>query len=348
MEQIYRWIDFEDIGVEGRGWTDLESPYDRLPLHAKAAVCSFSEELWALSHSSTGMCITFRTDSTEIRVRRKLALPQLNEYNFNTCSFSGFDLYGETPKGQWRWIGTTSYADSEASEYSLAVGMAPGYRRYRIYLPLRNQLLQAELGLLPDARFEPEAPRPLQDSVVFYGSSIVHGAYVSHAGLSHPSRLGRTLDFPIINLGFSGRAKMELPMAELLAELDCQLYVIDALPNMEPALVRQNALPFLKRLRELRPDTPILLMEEPDRTNGWIYPETLKRTRGNRSALRKVYQQLCDEKFSKIFYLKGYGLVGTDGEPSIDGIHPGDLAVDRMYQKMLPVLCTIMKQKGLQ
>ena len=95
MDTTYQWIDFEQIGVEGRGWEDRESPYDRLPRHAKEKICNFSQAVWDLSHSSTGMCITFWTDSTEIRVRRELALPQLNEYNFNSCAFSGFDLYGE-------------------------------------------------------------------------------------------------------------------------------------------------------------------------------------------------------------------------------------------------------------
>ncbi len=344
METVYRWINFEEIGVEGRGWEDRESPFDRLPFHAKEKICSQNKGLWELAKSSTGMCITFRTDSTEIRVRRKLALPQLNEYNFNTCSFSGFDLYGETPAGKWRWIGTTPYAASEAEEYSLAVNMLPGYRRYRIYLPLRNQLLKAELGILETSRFEAEKPRSIRESVVFYGSSIVHGAYVSHAGLSHPSRLGRELDVPIINLGFSGMGKMDLYMADVMAELDCKVFVIDALPNMDPELVRKNALPFLRRLRELRPDTPFVLMEEPDRSNDWVYPEQHKRTSGNRSALKKVFRQLQAEGENNILYLKGYGLTGYDGEGSIDGIHPGDVFVERMYKKLLPVLRTALKR----
>ena len=148
MTTQYRWIDFEKIGVEGLGWKKREFPYDRFPLHAKEKLSAICPNLWELGHSSTGMCITFRTDSTEIRVRREFALAPLNEYNFNACAFSGFDLYGEAPDGKWRWIGTTPHAASDKPEYSIAVNMAPGFRRFRIYLPLRNQLLKAELPLL--------------------------------------------------------------------------------------------------------------------------------------------------------------------------------------------------------
>lgn len=341
MKTEYRWIDFEKVGVEGRGWADREFPYDRFPLHAKEKLIAINQNLWDLGHSSTGMCITFRTDSTDIRIRRKFALDPLYEYNFNACSFSGFDLYGETPAGKWRWIGTMSHADSEKPEYFIALNMAPGYRRYRIYLPLRNQLLKAELGILKGSRFEAEKPRPAKENVVFYGTSIVHGAYVSHAGLSHPSRLGRTLDFPVINLGVSGRARMELEMADLLGELDCRLYVIDAQPNMTPELVRQNALPFLKRLHSLKPETPKLLLEVPDRTNDWVYPELRKITAGARRAQREAYRQFLAEGGTNVFYLKG-GLIGTDGEHSVDGIHPGDCAVERMYRRMLPVIRSIL------
>lgn len=344
MDTTYQWINIEQIGVEGRGWTDRESPYDRLPLHAKEKICNFSQAVWDLSHSSTGMCVTFWTDSTEIRIRRELALPQLNEYNFNSCAFSGFDLYGETAKGIWRWIGTTPYRDSENSEYALAVNMAPGFRKYRIYLPLRNQLLRAEIGLQKGAKFEAVQPRPLSESMVFYGSSIVHGAYVTHAGLSHPSRLGRALDRPVINLGFSGMAKMETGMAEVLGELACSLYVIDALPNMYPALVRQNAVPFLKRLRELKPQTPILLMEEPDRANDWVYPDLRKHTQRNRAELRKAFRQVLTDGMNDLYYLRGYGLTGLDGENSVDGIHPCDGAVEQMYRKILPVIRKIFKK----
>ena len=344
MDSEYQWFNIEEIGVEGRGWSDRESLYDRLPLHAKEKICSFNASLWDLGHSSTGMCITFWTDSTEIRVRRELAYPQLNEYNFNSCAFSGFDLYGETSAGTWRWIGTTPHKFSEASEYPLAVNMMPGYRKYRIYLPLRNKLLKAEIGLLKGSRFKAEQPRPLKESIVFYGTSIVHGAYVTHAGLSHPSRLGRALNRPVINLGFSGMAKMEKAMAEVLGELDCSLYVIDALPNMNPELVKNNAKLFLQTLREARPEIPILLVEEPNRTNDWVYPELRKRTQKNRAELRKVYRQLQAEGVKDLFYLRGVGLTGTDGENSIDGIHPCDSGVERIYRKQLPVLRQILNK----
>ena len=50
--------------------------------------------------------------------------------------------------------------------------------------------------------------------------------------MAHASILGRMLDWPIVNLGFSGNAKSEPEVAQLLAGLDPAVYVLDSLPNL--------------------------------------------------------------------------------------------------------------------
>ena len=52
--------------------------------------------------------------------------------------------------------------------------------------------------------------------------------------------VGRQLDIPVINLGFSGSGKMEPEMADLLAELDPSVYVLDCIWNMSPELVAER------------------------------------------------------------------------------------------------------------
>ena len=63
------------------------------------------------------------------------------------------------------------------------------------------------------------------------------------------SIVGRQLDTPVINLGFSGSGKMEPAMAELLAELDPSVYVLDCIWNMSPEQVSERVVPFVEKLR---------------------------------------------------------------------------------------------------
>ena len=68
--------------------------------------------------------------------------------------------------------------------------------------------------------------------------------------------MGRRLDWPTINLGFSGNGKSEPEIAALFAELDPAVYVYDSLPNLNLEEARERVEPFLRTLRKARPKTP--------------------------------------------------------------------------------------------
>jgi hypothetical protein len=69
-----------------------------------------------------------------------------------------------------------------------------------------------------------------------------------------------------INLGFSGNDKMEPDMASLLAELDPSFYVIDCLPNLVAAEIKERTEPLVHRLRAAHPLTPIVAIHIPGHT----------------------------------------------------------------------------------
>jgi hypothetical protein len=60
---------------------------------------------------------------------------------------------------------------------------------------------------------------------------------------------------------------MEPEMADLLAELDPSVYVLDCLWNMRPEEVSERVAPFVKKLRAARPDASILLAEDSSVSN---------------------------------------------------------------------------------
>src|SRR5918994_1672547 len=86
-------------------------------------------------------------------------------------------------------------------------------------LPLYNGVDSLSVGVPPEARFEPLAPRT-QKPIVFYGTSITHGASASRPGMVHTAILGRRLDRPVINLGFSGNGRMDAAVGHFLLTID--------------------------------------------------------------------------------------------------------------------------------
>jgi len=341
MGEKIRWIAFQKIGLEGQAWQDqkFEQPFDRIPLSGKGKL---PESVWSNSHSPTGMSVSFVTDSPVLFIRRTFESAQLEEHNFNNCSFSGFDLYAER-NGKLRWVCTTNHKYGDAEEYPLNLDRLEGRHVYRLYLPCRNRLLKAELGIAENAFFEPVSPRPLEEGIVYYGSSIIHGAYTSHAGICPPAWLGRRFGRPSWNFGFSGAAKMEPEVADLLGTLHPAVFILDPMPNMGLEEIRKRAKPFLMRLRKHCPETPFLLLEDAPKTNGWFFPEKYRDNVRRWNAMRRIWHELREEGERRIFYLKGNTLFGTDGEACVDGVHPSDMGYVRMMEQLVPALKKILR-----
>jgi len=327
-----RWYDVGEFGVEGRPFTDTLSPYDRLPGRAQGKV---REAVWNLSRSSAGMSCRFVTDAAEIRVRWTLGKEQLGMYHFAPSGYSGVDLYARDFGGKWRWAGMVKEIQYPTSEGVAINDMEPQHRLFMLYLPLYNNTLKIEIGVPGAASFEPVAPRT-QKPVVFYGTSILHGACASRPGMAWPSILGRRLDVPIVNMGFSGNAQMEIEVAAFLAEIEAAIYVLDPLPNMTAPLIAERAEPFIRTLREAQPDTPILLIEDRTYGNAWLNKANQARNRTSRAAFQAAWERLAQGGMENLFYVHGEILLGTDGESTVDGSHPNDLGFMRQADFLEP------------
>jgi hypothetical protein len=329
------WHDVTQWGVEGRAWPNLERKrwFDRFPAAAEGKV---SNAVWGLSRDSAGMMVRFQTDATAIWAHYILRSERLAMPHMPATGVSGVDLYARDPQGRWRWVNCTR-ADSREVRQAFATDLAPGLREYAAYLPLYNGVESLAIGVPAGARFTGLAPRAVPP-IIFYGTSITHGACASRPGMVHTAILGRRLDRPVVNLGFSGNGRMDTAVGEFLARIDAAVYVIDCLPNMAPADVRQKCPVLVKLLRAARPQTPIILVEDRPFTNTWIRPERQKFHADNHAALRASYEALQKEGVAKLYYLPGDSLLGDDTDGATDGSHPNDLGFLRQADVFEPVL----------
>jgi hypothetical protein len=342
------WYDIRDFGIEGQGWNDTAAPFDRLPARAEKTV---RPPVWNLSRNSTGLCVRFVTESTEIRAKWTLTSKNLAMPHMPATGVSGLDLYYRDEKGAWRWLANGRPA-AMTNVQTLATGIPTGKREYLLYLPLYNGVSAVEVGIpkgnstskaadYSERRYFPrvagERPAPAKP-IVFYGTSITQGGCASRPGMVHTAILQRRLDVPVINLGFSGNGTMDLPIAELMAEVDASVYVIDCLPNMNAKQVEERADEFVRTLLRKRPNTPIVLVEDRSYSNATLLPGARERNRTNREALKKVYDRLIADKAGGVHYIKGDTLLGSDDEGTVDSSHPTDLGFVRQADAMQKVI----------
>jgi GDSL-like Lipase/Acylhydrolase family/N-terminus of Esterase_SGNH_hydro-type len=336
------WHDVKTWGVEGRAWTDMERLrwFDRFPAAAQSQV---TPKVWDLSRDSAGMMVRFKTDAKDIWTHYVLRSDRLALPNMTAIGASGIDLYARDENGKLRWVGVAK-PDKKEIKQSIISDLQPGMREYAAYLPLYNGVESLEIGVPPGAKFEGLAPRA-EKPLVFYGTSITHGASASRPGMAHPAILGRRLEIPVVNLGFSGNGKMDMAVGEYLVKIDAAAYVIDCLPNMNPAEVRQKCQPLVKFIRAARPETPIVLVEDRRYANSWIVPGKKKYNDENHAALRESYDALIKEGFTKLYYVPGDDLIGDDNEGSTDGSHPSDLGFVRQAAVFEPILREALGRK---
>ena len=234
---------------------------------------------------------------------------------------------------------------AQTNTQKLAEGITPGQREYLLYLPLYNGVSSVEVGvpaansLEKGAAYASDRAKP----IVFYGTSITHGACASRPGMVHTAILGRKYGRPVINLGFSGNGKMEPEVTALIAELDAAVYVIDCCPNLGGAETAERTKPLVQQLRAARPDTPIVLVEDRVYTDAWLIASKQSRNNGNHAALKKSFEELTAAGTKRLLYIPGTDLLGDDNDGAVDSSHPNDLGFARQADAFDRVLGTLLK-----
>lgn len=336
-----RWYDLRHVGVEGQGWTDTKSPYDRLPGRAEGKV---RDAVWSLSRDSAGQCARFVTDAPTIQVRWSLTKSNLAMPHMAATGVSGVDLYCRDDKGTWRWV-AVGRPTAQTNSQKLVDGLPVRQREWLLYLPLYNGVTKVEIGIPPAQQIQqaPAYPAARAKPIVFYGTSITHGACASRPGMVHTAILGRKYLRPVINLGFSGNGRMDPEVVDLLGELDAAAFVIDCCPNLSGPETAARTRPLVEKLRTARPDTPIVLVEDRIYSDAWLVESKRERNAGNHAALRAAFQELTAQGVKHLFYIGGRDLLGSDDEGTVDSSHPTDLGFVRQAEVFDRVLGPLLQ-----
>lgn len=340
-----KWIDGQYLPLEGR-WTLGDTPefYARLP---NTLTTNVNEGVRGMRIHTAGMQFRFKTDSKFIVVKYESASGQYGGSGNQTgINVHGWDIYSYDEKlGKWRFV-TTSH-NSAAVHGSKAVIRRVNWGKGAclINLPAYDGVKRFEIGIEPSAKIEalPARKSGITKPVVFYGTSITHGASASRPGLGFVNLVGRDLDVPIYNLGFSGSGRMEYELSDVIAKIDASCYVLDCLWNMNEVrpsygpggafhdiknpkasnpLVRERYEPFIRNLRKLRPNVPIVMAEQCD---VYEYGRT-----GKDKLVFDLYQKLKKEGWTNLVYLSKTKMYTDDLEGTADGCHPNDLGMKSM------------------
>ena len=321
----WQWISADALVVEGAGWPQAAADLRRLPARAEKIV---RPEVWQRACSPAGLSVGLRTSASRLAARWTLTAAAPEAPSLRTF---GLDCYGRRDDGRWCWVGVGQPRPGQRQEAPLNSGDLDGRRRdYRVYLPLGCGVADLAIGIPDGTPWEP-APPDTRPPVVIYGTSIVQGAGVSRPGLCWPSILGRRLDWPVVNLGFSSHGTMDGELASLTGEIDAALVVVDCLPNLQPEQVSQRLPRWVEMFRAARPRTPILCVGDRLFGDGGLVPLRRVRQAAGSAAQREAVQRL-QATTEGVHLLDERNFFGDDFDGSTDTVHPNDIGALRMAE----------------
>ncbi len=306
-----------------------EEKFVRLP----EEVLSQVERLNGLAHNTSGIRARFYTDSTSIRIVSEN--DNISEYaHIPISAHSGYDVYiNNVFKNNIRPLyGENVMDDIVELQQNKCMNLID------IYFPLYNDVKSFSFELDEEANIE-RAEKP-EKPILFYGSSITQGGCASRPGNSYVNMLSTMLERNIINLGFSGNARGDIPIAKYIGSLDIAAFVYDYDHNApDTEFLRETHKSFFKALRSLKPDLPVIMMSRPG------YERWGETAINNTAVVMTTYLDALNSGDRNVYFIDGKTLFGTYGRDrcTIDGSHPNDIGFERMAESILPVLKDILE-----
>jgi len=328
-----KYIDAKELTIINKGFENTELDYSRLPEDMKSVT---RKAVWDLGLNSAGIAVRFASDSKCIGAKWTL-LNNFSMAHMPGTGIRGIDLY-TLEDGVWRFIGTAQPNGKESANVFVR-RMAGDEREYMAYLPLYDGVTKVEIGIDSTATIgKPKSNILITNTkkpIVFYGTSITQGGCASRPGMTYAAIIGRKLQQETVNLGFSGNARMDKSMAEIVARIDADKYVIDCIPNCTAQILRDSAYYFLTYLAKARPKTPIYMVENVIFPPAIVDTKTAADLKEENAYWAELYKKLRKEGYRNIKYIPAKGLIGDDGECTVDGCHMTDLGFMRMAEGLL-------------
>ena len=324
--------------IQNQGWTpEIGKTYQRLPNRAKESV---RKAVWNLSENAAGLALHFYTNAEKIEIRYGVTGSHAMAHMPATGK-SGVDLYAIDSDGKWR-VATDKFNFGDTLTYTFNNLAQSTYHKhgfeYRLFLPLYNTVKWMEIGVPDSAQFK-FIPVLNEKPIVVYGTSIAQGGCASRPGMAWTNILSRTLDYPVINLAFSGNGPLEKELVDLMDELDASLYIFDCLPNMgalSSEEIVERTVYGVTKLRE-KHHTPILVVDHIGYRNDELNPSTRESANRMNRVSRQAFDSLVQLGMKNIYHLH-QDSINFPMNGCVDNIHPNDLGMQvyaDVYEKII-------------
>ena len=304
------YYDVQNAPFEVHGVFYEEGKYRRIP---KALAESLGVGIEYLHTNTSGGRVRFVTDSLYVAIHAELDKVEPMAH-IPVTGLAGFDLYAD---GEYYGTFVPPVDVKDSYDHILEFSQKK-LREITLHMPLYCDVKSLLIGLQNVAQVAKAVP--YEGKVVYYGHSITQGGCASRPGNSYPNILSRRLNIDHINLGFSGNCKGEPQLAEFVAELEMDAFVMDYdhnAPDIDH--LRKSHEPFFRIIREKHPHLPVIFMTSTAQARFFDDQE------GRKEVIRKTYENALAAGDQNVYFIDGSKIYHGCDAASVEGCHANDL-----------------------
>lgn len=341
--QEYRYVEATDLTILGKMFPDTPHPYHRLDT---ARYKGFTAAETSRVLESAGIIVAFKTDSPSIRVKA--------EYGYiykggSTTGFSikGYDLY--IRKGdRWLWAAAGMPKEDDNSDpVQLISHMDGSLHECLLYLPARAEVLSVQVGVEEGRSLDP-LENPFRHRIGVFGSSFTHGVSTSRSGMAWPSILTRETGIQMLNLGLSGRCKLQPAFAAALAEApDVDAFIFDSFSNPTIEEIEARLFPFIETMQAAHPGKPLIFLQTIYREKRNFNTLEDQQEQDRIVAAGRLMKQAC-KKYKDVYYITSTNATSPERDTSVDGTHPDDYGYTLWAHSVKKPILRILKKYGIK
>ncbi len=332
-------VSFENFDIRGLVYEENQVLTRRMPIEIAKQV---SGGVLGQSGYGAGGRVLFATDSDIVALKVEYlegSVPTV----CNHCLCYGFDLYKfDETKETDIFVGAFRPAngfDYRTAEFKVKTKNNGETTCYTLNMPHFAEVKSLFIGLSKGSVLSKGKNYRNDKPVVFYGSSITHGAAAGRPGNTYESFISQKYNLDYVNLGFAGFAKGEKVMAEYIASLEMCVFVCDYDYNAPtPQYLKETHYPFYEIIRKKYPNIPYVMISKPDFFND--PEENAKR----KEVVIESYNKAKENGDKNVYFIDGETLFEGDFYESCtnDGVHPNDIGFYRMANKIGNVIASIL------
>ncbi|MCA1831130.1 MAG: SGNH/GDSL hydrolase family protein [Actinomycetota bacterium] len=287
-------------------------------------------DTWAMAQVPAGVRLEFATDADEVEIVYETKTDDLG---------SRGDGAGRT-FALWRFLQPVSEDKAVLGEgrARLACGETSEHRCI-VYLPEGMKPRIAGIEVF-GGTITPATPRKRW---IAYGDSIAEGWIASAPAMSWTAITARTHALDLINMGYAGAARGEVPSAEQIAGLPAEVISIthgtncwNRTPN-SVGMMREGLVAFLDIVRHGHPATPILVASPVIRPDAEDVKNKLGATLDDlRFTMEDVVEERIKAGDENLYLARGLELMGASMLG--DDVHPNDEGHQSIAAALGPIL----------